>query len=75
MDEDRPGELNTDIRLPGGHGGRVPEIRVFFDVLDVGESLSAQEIFSDVLRRLTHPTGLDESDPRRLRRRLGSGRL
>jgi hypothetical protein len=73
--EDRPGELNTDIRLAAGHGGGVPEVSVFLNVLHIGKSLSAQEIFSDVLRRLTHPTGLDQPDSSRLGRRLGGGRL
>src|SRR3970282_2488835 len=73
VDEDRPGELNADIRLPGGHGGRVPEVSVFLDVLHIGKSLSAQVIFSDVLRRLTHSTGLDQPDPGRFRRRARRG--
>ena len=57
--KDRPGKLNADICLAASYGECVAEVIVLLDVLHIGEPLSAQEIFSDVLRRLAHTAGLD----------------
>src|SRR6516165_4881609 len=66
----RTREMVADIRLAGGQAFADPTGARLLDVLNVGESFAAQEFLRDILGCLTDAWNLDQSNPRRLGRRL-----
>ena len=68
-------EVVVDVSLARRERFGDSERARLLDVLDVGESLSLQQLAGDVLRGLTHAGDLDQPECRRLRRRLGSDRF
>ena len=68
-------EMVVDVGLTRCERFGDSERACLLDVLDVGESLSLQELAGDVLRGLTHAGDLDQPEGRRLGWRLGSDRF
>jgi hypothetical protein len=69
--EKRPAEHLGDVNLTGDKSRHLFGVCLLLDVLHLGESLSQQEFFSDILGGHTEAGIPDQSEPRRLGWRLG----
>ena len=74
LNNERRRVRHADVHI-AGRKRLVEPAELELDVLDIGEPLASQEFLRDVLRRHTDARYANQSDSRRLRRRLGGLRF